>query len=101
MKNRFSPAFLLRPYSLSPKRPEREAWTEEDSITGQVLPYFLSVSRRVDAKPQLPFMNSPLSFGRFTPARLNTKSQSRHHASSCSGVESRSYSYMEPIRRSP
>ena len=26
-----------------------------------------------EAKPKLPFMNSSLSLGRFTPARLNTK----------------------------
>ena len=34
--NRSSPAFLLRPYSLLPKRPVKEACWELESITGQV-----------------------------------------------------------------
>ena len=43
------------------------------------------MSSKVEAKPKLPFMNSSLSLGRLTPARLNTKSHSLHHVSSCSG----------------
>ena len=87
-----SPAFLLRPYSELPKRPVNDACCEELSITGQLFPCFFRVSSSVLAKPKLPCINSSWFCGRFTPARLNTKSASLHQASSCSGVESRSYS---------
>lgn len=45
-----------------------------------------------EAKPKLPFMKSSGFSGRFTPARLNTKSAFRQYSSSSSGVEFRSYS---------
>ena len=63
-----------------------------ESITGQVLWYFFRISSRVLAKPKLPAINSDWSFGRFTPARLNTKSACLQAVSSSSGVESMSYS---------
>ena len=75
-KNSSSPAFLLFPYSLSLKRPSNVAWMLLESMTGHLLLCFLSVSSSVDAKPKLPFMNSSLSLGLLTPARLNTMSQS-------------------------
>ena len=50
------------------------ACVEEEIITGQVLPYFFNVSSSVEAKPKFPFINSDASWGRFTPARLKTKS---------------------------
>lgn len=52
------------------------------------------VSRSCDAKPKLPFMKSSVFSGRFTPARLKTKSASLQYSSSCSLVESISYSYI-------
>ncbi len=99
-RKRSSPAFLLRPYSLLPKRPVREACWLLESITGQVLWCFLSVSSRVLAKPKLPCINSSWFCGRLTPARLNTKSAFLQYSSNCSGVESRSYSKTPSIRSS-
>ena len=46
----------------------------EEIITGLVLPCFFNVSSSVEVKPKFPFINSDASWGRFTPARLKTKS---------------------------
>ena len=88
---------MLRPYSLLPKRPVSEACWLEESITGQVFLCFFNVSRSVLAKPKLPCMNSSWFCGRFTPARLNTKSAFLQYSSNCSGVESKSYSNTSSI----
>ena len=53
---------------------------------------FFKQFSRSDAKPKLPFMKSSGFSGRFTPARLNTKSAFWQYSSSSAGVESRSYS---------
>ena len=59
---------------------------------GQVLLYFLSVSRSVDAKPKLPFIKSSGFSGLFTPARLKMKSASLQYVSRSAGSVSISYS---------
>ena len=51
---------------------------------------FFKQFSRSDAKPKLPFMKSSGFSGRFTPARLNTKSALRQYSSSSAGVESKS-----------
>ena len=48
------PLLFERPYSLFPKRPERKACQEEDSMTGQVFPCFFRVFNKVEAKPKFP-----------------------------------------------
>ena len=73
-RNRPSPASLDSPYTEPSKRPERLACAELESMTGQVLTWRSNVSSSVEANPKLPSMNSDWSFGRLTPARLNTKS---------------------------
>ena len=61
-------------------------------MTGHALPQRSSRPRSSEANPRLPSMNSAGSSGRFTPARLKTKSAPVHHASRSSGEESRSHS---------
>ena len=68
------------------------AWMEEDSMMVALLLCFFRQFSRSDAKPKLPFMKSSGFSGRFTPARLNTKSAFWQYLSNCSAVESRSYS---------
>ena len=70
------------------------ACTEDESMIVALLSYFFRVSRSCDAKPKFPFMKSSVFSGRFTPARLKTKSASLQYSSSCSFVESISYSYI-------
>ena len=81
---------LLRPYSLLPKRPARVAWMEGGQHDGGLIVVLFRQFSRSDAKPKLPFMVFRFS-GRFTPARLNTKSAFWQYLSNCSAVESRSY----------
>ena len=70
---------------------------EEDSITGHLLLCFLSISNNSLAKPKLPCINSAVSFGRFTPARLNTKSEFSQKPSSNDFSVSISYSKISSI----
>ena len=71
---------------------DSDACAEEASMTGHALPQRSSRPRSSEANPRLPSMNSAGSSGRFTPARLNTKSAFLQYSSSCSAVESMSYS---------
>lgn len=87
-----SPAFLLLPYSLFPKRPANVAWTEEESMIPALLLCFFNVSRSCDAKPKFPFIKSSGFSGRLTPARLNTKSAFVQYSSNSVSVLFRSYS---------
>ena len=82
-----------------PKRPERLAWTLEETITGQRLPAAFSVSSKREARPKFPSMNSFGSFGRLTPARWNTKSQSLQKRCRSSGLFSRPYSQISSMTR--
>ena len=73
-RNRPSPASLDSPYAEPSNRPDRLAWAELDSMTGHLFPWRSKASNSVEANPKFPSMNSDWSFGRFTPARLKTKS---------------------------
>ena len=66
-------------------------------MTGHLFPCLFSAFSSVEAKLKLPSMNSPSSFGRLTPDRLNTKSALAQKSSSSTGSLPMSYSKISPM----